>query len=1141
MASSLKIVGGVRKIGRTPKDTAAPSNLVDLSLRKRREKTLEIKENQDLPLLRIKNIEICRFNKDNVDKLTVVNITSPEQEGPSTVNDPRMGVMNNSDLCATCKGKDVTCSGHLGRIELAAPIPDPENIRMIVRILRCVCNTCGELLMSEDDIKSLGLDKLNAHDRLSEMEEKSKELSCMKRRNEENTIKCKQNPTFDTGKIKDTLKISAVYKDSTSKAKDAKKEISSEMKFDKIISILETITDETARIMGFSNGVHPRDYIMRYIIVPPPCSRPNVYQDGKVKPDYLTQKLNDLVKINIHLGKLLEEEETEKKRFLEKSKKTTEKANAISEEIERVKRQLASSYLKLIEDRNSKSGSKKPNNTIYDRLQGKEGLIRGNIMGKRVDFSGRTVISPDPNLQFNQIRIPISMAMVLTKRQIVNNINLTYCASLWNKGRITKIFPRNAKAVFLYDEHKDKYLPQLGDIFERWLQDGDYVIFNRQPTLYKYSIQAYEVVIGKEDTIGLHPSSTTPHNADFDGDEGNIHVIQDIEADVELVNIVSAKNCLISYQNFKPSASIIFDGLTSAFLLTREGVWIKESLFYDATSLLTNKDGLRTLEARFKRYNLPYSKLANEENMIEEEEAKLDRKLTKEERKNVIARIKTGTTILVLKEKLDKRKLPEELRKTPKLTEWLKNKINLEFIRDENLKDVLENLFMEISKNEDNLEYEISIPIIEEYLKNSYEKYYNIPSSTINEIKREYDRLKNEYYSEWYKGIIPSLNKYLSYFDDSDKDKMRERYFSEFFERKTYVPYLFSGKALFSALLPDTLSYNHEDVVIIEGVLKTGTITKKHIGVTQNGITQTIAKDFGHERAREFITDASTILEKYITERGFSVGIKDCLPSDSSHKQFINDKIMEAINKVKTMGNEEMNPIEQQDREIKIIGTVDLIKQIGTETITTKISKDNSLYVMAKSGAKGNETNIAQMTGILGQQYTGTTRIIPTLSGGTRCLPYFTRNSVDPQSRGFCTSSLLQGLQPYELFFHQITGRLGSMDTAVSTKVAGELRRKMIKSLEDLRYEYDGTVRNSFGRIFQLNYGADQMDPSKLEAFPSGKKVAISFINPFRLAATLNSRAGFETEYKAQKIESSSSINIDVDFQIENDNDIDYD
>ena len=171
---------------------------------------------------------------------------------------------------------------------------------------------------------------------------------------------------------------------------------------------------------------------------------------------------------------------------------------------------------------------------------------------------------------------------------------------------------------------------------------------------------------------------------------------------------------------------------------------------------------------------------------------------------------------------------------------------------------------------------------------------------------------------------------------------------------------------------------------------------------------------------------------------------------------------------------------------------------------------DSSLYDMAKSGEKGSAANIAQMTGMVGQQFYRGERIRPTLTHGTRTLPHFTEGDLSIESQGWIRSSFIEGLTPAELFFHQYAGREGLTDTSIKTAEVGYMHNRMVKAMEDFKVEYDGTVRNASGIIYQFQYGDDGFEGSELQVYKSRTGDHTSFIDIKGLIRETNNRYGFK-------------------------------
>jgi DNA-directed RNA polymerase II subunit RPB1 len=363
----------------------------------------------------------------------------------------------------------------------------------VVQILQSVCNSCGGLLLTRDYIQEKGFFNLEGPERLKAIAEESIKIPC--RRNvaetEEGLIPCIINPVYKATKLKETGKI-FYTRDEKGRTIDNTRSI------DEIEAILDSISKEDAEILGFTNDSHPRRFIMKSILVIPQCSRPPVFSDGIKAQDDLDSMYLDIVRNNLELAKPdLDEADREKKI-----------AN------------LTFSIEHLINnsDKKYKQGKTKVYQSLKDRIQGKEALIRENMMGKRVNYSARTVLGPDPTLRFGQIRVPRDMAPYLTQNEIVSPENLNKMTSLLRAGKITYITKSSGrlqgKRIKVNKKIQDQQTLNLGDEVERWLENGDWVIFNRQPTLHKQGFMGYEVVLGNAMTFGLHLGYTAQHNAD---------------------------------------------------------------------------------------------------------------------------------------------------------------------------------------------------------------------------------------------------------------------------------------------------------------------------------------------------------------------------------------------------------------------------------------------------------------------------------------------------------------------------------------------------------------------------------------------------------------------------------------------------
>ena len=336
--------------------------------------------------------------------------------------------------------------------------------------------------------------------------------------------------------------------------------------------------------------------------------------------------------------------------------------------------------------------------------------------------------------------------------------------------------------------------------------------------------------------------------------------------------------------------------------------------------------------------------------------------------------------------------------------------------------------------------------------------------------------------------------------------------FSNLFARlnKYHVP-KDSGRALISSLFPDDFYYKKGETQIKEGILVSGRLTKSNIGSSpgSGSIIQALYKDYGMNRTVTFLSEVYWAGSNYLDTHGFSVGMDDCFLTGENPEKTIEYEVQKAKMLVKSMGVKVLDPLEEERREGQIRAYLDTAKNFGTKISKENLAEDNSFNIMAKSGSKGSVNNIAQITGILGQQFISGERMPESISGGTRSLPYFAPGDMDPVARGFVVNSYLTGLTPAELFFALAGGRVGLTDTAVSTQVTGFLSHKLVKSLEDIKIVTDGSVRNTSGNIYQFAYGEDGFNAGMIERVSTKTGSFTSFIDLKRVTGRINSKYGF--------------------------------
>jgi len=336
--------------------------------------------------------------------------------------------------------------------------------------------------------------------------------------------------------------------------------------------VLQKVSDDDCVLLGMNPQVGRPDWaIIRNLAVAPPPVRPSVAMSATSRSeDDLTYAYQQVLKMNI----LLREQ-------IDKGANQTI-INELRVSLQYFVATLMDNQIAGQPVQRHKSG--KQIKSIRARLKGKEGRLRGNLMGKRVDFSARTVITPDPNLALDQLGVPISVATGLTIPETVTSQNIEVLRRLVENG--PNQWP-GAKYIIRHDDRQidlsllrnrsDIHL-EIGYKVERHLQDGDYVLFNRQPSLHKMSIMGHRVKVLPFSTFRLNLSVTTPYNADFDGDEMNMHVPQSFETTAEIKEIMSVPKQIISPQSNRPVMGIVQDSLLGSLLITSRETFIEREI-----------------------------------------------------------------------------------------------------------------------------------------------------------------------------------------------------------------------------------------------------------------------------------------------------------------------------------------------------------------------------------------------------------------------------------------------------------------------------------------------------------------------------------------------------------------------------------
>lgn len=798
--------------------------------------------------------------------------------------DIRLGVIDPGLRCKTDGQRIKESLGHFGYIELARPVIHIQFVKLILDLLRCTCRETGNLLIPKskaskykEELDHIGA-TLGNNERLKRITQIIAELRTVSK--DPNTGIKQKKITLEkpTTFLEDERRISPI----------------------EIRTRLERISDENLEVFGINpKAFRPEWAVLTVLPIPPVTMRPSItLESGERSEDDLTHKLGDIVRINQRLFENINAGAPE----------------IIIEDLWDLLQYHVTTFfdndVSQLPPARHRSGQ--PLKTLSERVKSKEGRIRHNLAGKRTNFSARTVISPDPGLNINEVGVPQVMAMKLTVPERVTEWNKDYLKDFIKRGATeypgcNYIIRPDGKRKRVTDDIKEQLLEEIepGFLVERHLMDGDIALFNRQPSLHRMSMMCHKVRVLPGLTLRLNPAVCTPYNADFDGDEMNLHIPQTEEARAEAEILMQVQTQIVSPR-------------------------------YGLSIIGCNQDSI------------------------------------------------SGNYILT--------------------------------------------------------------------------KYLSLP-------RREAIDLLSSV------GIDD-----FSRLPDSD---------------------VLTGHEIFSMVLPKDFNFRvrpktdkAEDVEaaveIKNGMLLKGILDKNNLGSGKGLLLRTIHKQYGADETVGILARIYKLGINVLLRYGFTVFLSDTDLSAESAKK-VETLLADAKKEVDTMikqyeaGTLEVLPGRSgaETLEVRILDRLNRARNDAGNVVQMDTRKDTGMMIMVNSGAKGSTIQLAQMAGVVGQQAMRGGRIGKGYSG--RTLSCFQQNDLSSPARGFIANSFKSGLKPHEMFFMAMTGRDSMMDTALRTPKSGYLYRRLANALQDLRVEYDSTVRDAGGRVVQFSYGEDGIDVSRSE------------------------------------------------------------
>jgi DNA-directed RNA polymerase II subunit RPB1 len=537
---------------------------------------------------KIIGIQFCMLSPDEIRKGSVAEITSRDTYvGNKPVIgglfDPRMGVQEPGLICPTDGLDYMQTPGYFGHMELAKPVFYIQYLPTVIKILRCVCCQCSKLLISKEKHKHiLSMDPEHRWNHVFSLANKVKRCG----EDTEDGCNCKQPNKI---KKEGLATIFAEWDNIEGLGPEDTDKLNMRFTPEIVLKIFRRISDEDVNFMGFSPVWSRPDWMVCQVLaVPPPAVRPSVKHDAQQRSeDDISHIIVNMIKAN----KTLQEKIAQ-----------NAPANVIDDWTTVLQYYVATQIDNKIPGVASVAQrSGRPLKSVKERLNGKGGRVRGNLMGKRVDFSARSVITPDPNLSIRELGIPMKIAKNITKPVIVNEKNKNYLTKLVMNGPDeypgAKILEkRNGENISLRYVDRESLRLEIGDTVHRHMMDGDGILFNRQPTLHRMSMMCHIArIMKKGDTFRMNVGDTKPYNADFDGDEMNLHMPQDEESETELKQLAAVPWQIISPANNQSIVGIFQDSLLGAYRFTRKDINFTSR---DAMNLLMSYNKVDTAALR---------------------------------------------------------------------------------------------------------------------------------------------------------------------------------------------------------------------------------------------------------------------------------------------------------------------------------------------------------------------------------------------------------------------------------------------------------------------------------------------------------------------------------------------------------------
>ena len=514
---------------------------------------------------RVIGIQFSILSPEEIRKSSVAEITSRDtyiNNKPviGGLFDPRMGISDPGLICPTDGLNYMQTPGYFGHVELARPVFYIQYLNTIIKILRCLCIKCSKILIDKEKYANiLHSDNRKRWQQIFSIASKIKRCGeCT-----QDGCGCKQPKKI----YKEGLAtIFAEWEDLETNEDGSTQNVTMKLTPEVVLKLFRRISDDDVKFMGFSPTWSRPDWMVCQVLaIPPPAVRPSVKHDAQQRSeDDISHIIVNIIKANKTLQEKIQQ-------------------NSSSKVIDDWTTVLQYYCATMVDNKipgvaavAQRSG--RALKSIKERLVGKQGRVRGNLMGKRVDYSARSVITPDANLDISELGVPLKVAKNITFPDVVNRRNIDFLTKLTMNG--PDVYPgakilerKEGTSISLRYVDRNSLTLNIGDVLHRHLLDGDPILFNRQPTLHRMSMMCHFVKVMKRgDTFRMNVADTKPYNADFDGDEMNLHGPQDYESQAELRYLAAVERQIISPANNSAIVGIFQDSLLGSFRFTRPDI-----------------------------------------------------------------------------------------------------------------------------------------------------------------------------------------------------------------------------------------------------------------------------------------------------------------------------------------------------------------------------------------------------------------------------------------------------------------------------------------------------------------------------------------------------------------------------------------